>query len=183
MVLIAAVILDVLKAVLATVLIAAGAAKLADLHSFATTLTLLGIARRHKRFTSVLSLVISSMEVFLGLILITGFCQHIFSGIVLLLMSIFTLTVIVALFKAPHVTCRCFGALSDSQFNRRGLLRSVLLTMVAGIVFLWSGDVTSIPLNTVIEVMLPLLVGYVIFALGVAQAATVIALFKVRFNS
>lgn len=40
---------------------------------------------------------------------------------------------IIALCRKLDVACRCFGTLSDSQFSGKGLARSLLLTVLAGL--------------------------------------------------
>lgn len=177
-------ILLLVRASLAAILIAAGAAKLADRHGFATTLTtLFGTDMRRERFSSALALLIPLVEILLGLAVISGIWVTWINRAVFVLMVIFTLTVLFARRKAPHATCRCFGALSDSQFNRHGLIRSVLLTIGAGMVLLWSGNTNLFQPSASSGTIFLLVVGYLIFAFGAAQAATTIALVKARIGS
>lgn len=177
------VIIFLMRAALAAVLVAAGAAKLADIRSFTTTLTSLGVSARREGFVSSIAFAIPLLEMLLGLAVVSGLWPIIVNGAVLILMSAFSLVVIFALRKAPQATCRCFGALSDSQFSGRGLLRSVLLTAVAVVVFWWSKATSSAQPNLSLGTILLLIIGYLVFAVGVAQAATTIALIKARTNT
>jgi hypothetical protein len=90
--------------------------------------------------------------------------------------------VAVALRRAPNVTCRCFGALSDSQFSAQGLLRSLILTAVAAVVF-WGGRTYSTAPVTAPGVVLLLVAGYATFGVLVFQAAKTVAEVKARMAS
>lgn len=171
-----------LRAILAVLLVAAGAAKLADTRSFTATLLALGVPTQPENIVRSIAFAIPLIEAIVGLASISGFWQPVVNGAVLLLMAGFMLIVIIALRKAPYATCRCFGALSDSQFSVRGLVRSVLLTVGALIVFWWGQTTPSMQLNALSGSMLLLILGYLMFALGVAQAATVTAVVKARIS-
>src|SRR6266567_1458924 len=131
------VIVLLMRASLAALLVAAGAAKLADTRSFALTLLGLGVPARQRLLTRGLALIIPLLEVGLGLAVVSGLWPPVINGAVLVLMGGFSAVVIIALRRKLHVACRCFGTLSDSQFSNKGLARSLLLTSVAAVVF-WS---------------------------------------------
>ena len=170
-----------IRAVLAAVLVAAGAAKLADTRSFAHTLIGLGVPARRKHLVRGLALAVPLLEIGLGLGLVSGLWPTVISGAVLVLMCSFSLVVLVALRKAPHVACRCFGALSDSQFSGKGLVRSLLLTILAIVAF-WSGNAYTPQLEGSPSTIVLLVAGYLLFAVAAAQAARTIATLKERMS-
>src|SRR5437763_13411842 len=81
------VIIFLIRASLAAVLVAAGAAKLADTRSFATTLMGLGVPARRALLLRGLALIIPLMEVGLGLTVVSGFWPRVVNGAVLVLLS------------------------------------------------------------------------------------------------
>ena len=170
-----------IRASLAAVLVAAGSAKLADTPSFAATLTGLGLPAGKPRLVRGLALAIPLLEVGLGLAVVGGLWPIVINGSVLFLMSGFSVVVLVALHKTPHVACRCFGALSDSQFTTRGLARCLLLTASAAAVF-GGGNAYSLHFEVPLGAVVLLVVGYLLFAIAVAQAAQTIARVKVRMT-
>lgn len=97
----------------------------------------------------------------------------------LALMAFFTIVTIIALIRHPQVTCRCFGVLSDAHFNRRGLIRSVALTLLALVVVATTPQqpLSDSPGSTAL-----LCLAYAIFAIAVMQAAKAIAMFKERYQ-
>ena len=167
------------RASLAAVLLAAGAAKLADTGSFATTLIGLGVPARRELLVRGLSFIFPLVEVILGIAIVTGLWPTIINSLVLVLMCGFSLVIMVALRKKLHVACRCFGMLSDSQFSTRGLARSLFLTLLAVGVF-WGGRVYSLQLSGSPAIVLLLVAGFLLFALAAAQAAKTIAEVKER---
>ncbi len=176
------VIVFLLRASLAAVLVAAGAAKLADTRSFAITLIGLGVPARRERLLRGLALTIPLVEMGVGVMVVSGFWPAVTNGVLLLLMCSFSIVVIVALLKNLQVKCRCFGALSDSQFSGKGLVRSLLLTVLASVVF-WAGNSFSLQFEGSPGIVLLLIAGYLVFAVVAAQAATSIAVLKERMNS
>ncbi len=168
-----------IRASLAAVLIAVGAAKLADTRSFATTLIGLGVPARQERLVRGLAFAVPLTEVSLGLGLVSDLWPTVINGAVLVLMCGFSIIVLVALRKAPHVACRCFGALSDSQFSGKGLARSLLLTVLA-VVTWWSGNIYTPPFDRSPGAVILLVAGYLLFAAAAAQAAATIAAVKAR---
>lgn len=95
------IVLLLIRAVLAAVLVAAGAAKLADTRSFARTLIGLGVPARQERLVHGLAFAVPLLEVGLGLGLVSGLWPTLISSAVLVLMCSFSLVVLVALRKAP----------------------------------------------------------------------------------
>jgi hypothetical protein len=164
---------------LAAVLIAAGAAKLADTQSFATTLLGLGVPARRRLLVLRLALFVPLLEVAVGIATVSGLWPTLINGIVLLLMGGFSLIVLVALRRKLAVACRCFGALSESQFSPQGLARSSFLTIVAGVVF-WSGRTFPIQFEASPAATLLLVSGFLLFASAAAHAAKTIAILKER---
>jgi uncharacterized membrane protein YphA (DoxX/SURF4 family) len=176
------VIIFLIRALLAAVLVAAGAAKLADILGFANTLLELGVPDRETHLVRMLALAIPLLEIGLGLALVSYLWPTIISAVVLILMCGFSIVVLVALRKAPHVACRCFGSLSSSQFSGKGLFRSLFLALLAGVVF-WKGGTYYVPqFNQSSDIVLLIVVGYLIFAVSVAQAARTIADVKERIS-
>lgn len=172
-------ILLLIRASLAVVLFASGAAKLADTRGFATTLKGLGIPVGRGFLLRGLALALPLLEVSVGIMVVSGLWSTVINGVVLALMCSFSIVVAIALRKKPHVTCRCFGALSDSQFSPKGLVRNLLLTVLAAAVF-WSGYTVEPSLNMPSGAIVLLAAGYLLFALAAAQAAKSIAILKER---
>jgi uncharacterized membrane protein YphA (DoxX/SURF4 family) len=168
-----------MRASLAAVLVAAGAAKLVDLHGFATTLIGLGIPARWERLVHALTLAVPLLEISLGLALVSGFWPTAISVAALALMCGFSIVVLVALRKVPNVACRCFGALSDSQFSGKGLARSLSLTVLAFVTW-WSGNAYPVLFDRSPGAAILLVAGYLLFAAAAAQAAATIAAVKAK---
>lgn len=170
-----------IRASLAAVLVIAGAAKLADLQSFIATLTGLGVRDGKIHVVSVLSRVVPLIEISLGLALVTGLWPSVVNAAVMLLMAGFSIVVVVALYKAPHVACRCFGALSESQFSKRGLGRTLLLTALSAVVY-WGSNAYSLQYKAATWTIVLLVGGYVLLAAVAAQSAMTISLLKARIR-
>lgn len=167
------------RASLVAVLIAAGAAKLADTRSFAATLKGLGIPARQEWLVRGLAFIFPLVEVILGITIVTGLWPTVVNSLVLVLMCGFSLVVMVALRKKLHVACRCFGMLRESQFSARGLVRSLFLTLLAVVVF-WGGRAYALQFSGSLLAILLLVAGFLLFAIAAAQAAKTIALLKER---
>jgi uncharacterized membrane protein YphA (DoxX/SURF4 family) len=172
----------ILRAFLAAILVTSGAAKMADRQGFATTLMTLGLSIRPVYLVLGLSVAIPLLEIGIGVFLVSGFWPSMLNIAVLVLMGSFTLITIFALRKKLSVACRCFGALSDSQFNRKGLVRSLLLTGSALLVF-WGGNTYSLGFDGSPSSIILLVAGYLILAGVAAQAAKTIAMLKARLPS
>lgn len=168
-----------IRASLAAVLVAAGAAKLADTRSFVNTLKGLGVPTHPEFLTSGLSLIVPLLEVGVGLAVVSGLLSTAVNVAVLVLMSSFSLVVAAALRRHLVVSCRCFGALSDSQFSGKGLARSLFLTFLALIVLL-SGSIYSSQYTVPLGGVVLLMIGYLFFAVIAAQAAKTMAVLKER---
>ena len=162
---------------LAAVLIAAGAAKLADTRSFATTLMGLGVPVRREHLIRDLALTIPLLEVGVGIAVVSGLWPAIVNGALLVFMGSFSIVIIVALVKHLNVSCRCFGALSDSQFSSKGLIRSLFLTLLAAVIF-WSGNTYPLHFDGPPGAIILLVAGFLIFAVAASQSAKTIAVLK-----
>ncbi len=167
------------RAALAAVLVAAGAAKLADIQSFAATLRGLGLPVRQGPLQRGLALPVPLFELALGVGIVSGLWPTIINGLTFLFMFALSVVVIIALRKKLTVSCRCFGMLSDSQFSGKGLARSLLLTLLALAVFL-GGMVYSLSFAAPPFAVVLLVAGFLLFALVAAQAAKSIAVMKER---
>jgi hypothetical protein len=159
-----------IRAVLAAVLIAAGAAKLADRPSF--TLTLLGLGVK-STYAPILAVTIPMLEVGLGLGLVAALWPYPVSAAVLAMLVLFSLVTLSAIQLRSRVECRCFGSLTESHFGTSGLIRVVVLTSLAGINF---GFVAigqpRFEVPTQADVLLS--AAYLLFGVCAAQAAMLI---------
>jgi len=163
-----------IRASLAAVLVAAGAAKLADVRSFTSTLIGLGVPVRRRLLLRGLARIIPLVEVGLGLAVVSCLWPTVINGAVLTLMCVFSIVVTVALRRKLNVACRCFGTLSDSQFSNKGLARSVLLTVLALVNFCtYSPQSNGAP-----GLVILLVTGFLLFAFAAAQAAKTLAILK-----
>jgi uncharacterized membrane protein YphA (DoxX/SURF4 family) len=167
------------RASLAAVLVAAGAAKLADMQSFATTLRGLGMPVRQEPLSRGLALIVPLIELVLGIAIVSGLWPTVINGIAFVFMGSLSLVVLIALRKKLTVSCRCFGMLSDSQFSGKGLARSLLLTLLALVVF-WEGRASSLRFDAPPVAVLILVAGFLLFGLAAGQAAKSIAAIKER---
>lgn len=109
----------------------------------------------------------------------TNFGVIIVNSILLALTCSFSLVVIIALRKKINISCRCFGALSDSQFNGKGLARNLLLTVFALTTFL-NGSASSSPFDGTLGTTILLVTGYLLFGIATTQAAKSLAMIKER---
>lgn len=157
---------------LAMILLAAGSAKLSDLEAFAATLSGLGIrgTNRPRR----LGASVATVEVGLGLLTVAGWWP---AGVDLsnvLLLAVFSAVTGLAVRRKLAVKCRCFGALSNSQFSIAGLSR-VLGLFAISIGIAVSDDLVSS--NHGLGTDLPLVVAtYLLMGVAVAQAARAVTL-------
>ena len=156
---------------LAALLIASGSAKLADNAGFTNTLMSLGAVAYGKKIAQGLAICISLLELLVGGIILSGFWPVVMNAILLGVMCCFSIIVIFALYKAPHTSCRCFGALSNSQFSKQGLARNMVFTVIALFVFVSSLYFQPFQTYGSLWMRVLLIAGYVLFAFGVAQAA------------
>lgn len=170
------------RAVISVVLVAAGAAKLSDLRSFTTTLAGLGLAIWPISLLRSLSFVISLIELCLGLLLSIGIWSQAISLAVLALFSLFSFVTLIAILKKSVVSCRCFGALSDSQFTLKGLIRSFVLVGFAALI-VFSNAVYRQREPEELGLVFLMVTGYIILAFAFAQAAKTLAAIKESLNS
>lgn len=153
---------------LGSLLIASGAAKLANRTDFASTLKSLGITAYKEKAVLRLATTFCCVELLVGGCTIIGIWTIPMNAILLIIMAFFSSVVLFALHKAPHTKCRCFGTLTNSQFDKRALLRNIIFTVVALFVFLVSFHFQ--PLHEILWINIALLVSYAMFAFGVVQA-------------
>lgn len=167
------------RAALAAVLVAAGSAKLADVESFAVTLTALGISAHRQPVARRLGVALPLMELGIGFALASGAAPEAVDIAALVLTIAFSAAVVVALSRHLQVTCRCFGALSESQFSRRGLARSLALMALAAIL-VWQSHAADQLLVSAVGFRLIVVGGYGILALATLQAAKTMELARER---
>jgi len=171
-----------IRFLLAAVLITSGAAKLTDTRGFTLTLIGLGLPTRRNYLIRSLSLLFPLLELGLGLVIVSGRWPEVVDILLLALLTFFSAVVIRAVITTPNVTCRCFGALSNSQFSGRGLVRSLLLTFLAAVVE-WNDIVNQPRFDGPPIAIILLILGYLIFAAAAAEAAKTLALIKERSAS
>jgi hypothetical protein len=166
------------RSVLAVVLLAAGAAKLADLRAFETTILGLGNGMS-ARGARMLALVLAASEAGIGFASLAGVWPGAVDIAVLALLVVFAGVTAYAWRRNPGGRCRCFGALSESRFGPREMARSVLLA-ATGVAVVAAGaageaayDATSLPGAA-------LLICAVLFALACAQSARALAFAQLR---
>jgi hypothetical protein len=143
------------RMVVAAVLVAAGAAKLADLRSFRGTLVGLGLP-----FSRVLPPLVAAGELVVGVAGLTSVWPQVTDAVTVVLTLGFVVIAGVALRRSPGLRCRCFGALSNSRFGRTMLARSLVLATVAMAVLLadlardtaaaWSAPTLAVLLSSVL---------------------------------
>ena len=156
------------RMLVAVILIAAGAAKLADLRSFRATLAGLGLP-----LPRVLPPLIAGLELGAGVVSLTSAWPRATDVAVVALTLAFAGVAGFAMRRAPSLRCRCFGALSNARFGRGALVRSLLLAAIALAVLLanlhldtqaaWS----ALPLTVLLSSVLA-------FAVAAGQAARAI---------
>lgn len=123
------------RAVIAGTFLVSGATKLVTQESFMSTLDSLGLPNtwRAKR-TVATALPIG--ELMLAGVLIVGIWLPIGSLIAMLALLGFTALAAWAAHRQISSDCHCFGPLSTSHFNRATVIRNVLLTLCATLLFL-----------------------------------------------
>jgi uncharacterized membrane protein YphA (DoxX/SURF4 family) len=157
---------------LALTLVAAGAAKLAKPNDFANTLVGLGLPARHVRIVSVLAFAIPLIELMLGISTTIRIAPKITSLLVVAITIMFVVVTVWASRRRSHVPCRCFGALTESHFGNAGIVRTViLLVMACGAAWYeWQVEL-DVPISPSTAVLL--VVAYGGFAIAARQAAIV----------
>ena len=173
------VIVLLMRTSLAAVLIAAGAAKLADTRSFANTVSGLGMPARWEFLIRSLAYIIPLLEMGVGIATVSGLWPFVVNGALLVVTCGFSIVVIFALSRRLQVACRCFGMLSDSQFSGKGLVRSLFLTVLAAIIF-WAWNAYSLRFDVPAYAVLLLIAGFLLFAAAAGQAARTLAIMKER---
>lgn len=164
---------------LAATLIAAGASKLADIRGFTQTLKALGLAVGRESWAQAMPLGVPVMESGVGALSVAGIWLLPIDVVVFALMTSFVVITAYAMYRAPGTVCRCFGALADSRFGTRGLVRNIGLALVAGLV-VWSDGAHPITANGALGARILLVGGYILFGLAVVQASRTLAEVKAR---
>ena len=167
-----------LRASLAAIVIIAGIAKLTDRRSFTLTLMQLGIPAHKKRLLHNITLLIPFIEVSFGFLVVSSLWPIIANTAMFILTLMFNGVIIFALRKAPHTMCRCFGALSNTRFNRPLLVRCVILTISALVVLLWSAIYPSEGIS--LWLILILIAEYCLIAIVATHAVRVVETIKER---
>lgn len=123
------------KAVLAVMLLVAGAAKLAGLDGFATTVRLFipaGLLRRAgPRPGRWIALAVALGELALGGASLAAPAAGWLNTVVLVVAGAFVVVSAVGYARHRGRSCRCFGALARRRFDRAGIGRAVLIAAVA----------------------------------------------------
>jgi hypothetical protein len=163
------------RAAVAAVLVASGAAKLADLHTFRATLVGLGLSKG----AGPASWLVATLELALGVASLSSAWPTATDALVLGLTLAFAGTAAVAAKRAPGLRCRCFGALSDSQFGRKALVRSVVLVALAAAVLV-AGVVHEARADWSAPWVVTLLATTALFALASGQAARALGTVQVQ---
>jgi len=167
-----ALIVYALRALLAAVLVVSSTAKLVDLPGFERTLRQLrlpgtmGVTRR-------LAVAVPCLELILGELSISGVAQQYVAVAVLIVFVGFTLVTAAAFMTGSDAQCRCFGALTGSQFTKGGLVRGLSLTAGAAVVSIWfsaGNRVAWSPLESVLVAA-----GFLVLGAAAAQASYTIA--------
>lgn len=164
------VLLLVVRAALAVTLLAAGASKLADVAAFRSTLTTLGVASRaaHPAATA-----IAAAEILVGSLSIARMWPRAVDVAVVVATASFAVVSLLGLVRASATPCRCFGALTRSQFDARALARNCVLTALA-VAVAWSGRGIHVESNPVLPAIATTAAALVV-ALGWHQAARALA--------
>lgn len=152
---------------LALILLAAGAAKFADLRQFAGTVHGLGLKGASAQVETLLAFSVPMIECLVGSLGILGIWTRPVNGLIAFAFAVYLLVTMFALWRRPQLICRCFGALTSSQFTKVGLLRVSVLFVLASVVLL--GENTEADLAW--REAAPLAVLLVVFAAGVISAA------------
>jgi uncharacterized membrane protein YphA (DoxX/SURF4 family) len=126
------------RAGLAVALIAAGAAKLASVTDFSSTLAQLGgisisTERRLALIRSAAKL-LAGCELAIGLASLTGAIPRAVDAAVVALTCVFAVVAVYAYRTHSTLECRCFGSLTASRFGRGGVARAVALLAAALVV-------------------------------------------------
>ncbi len=130
------------RAALGLVFLIAGAAKLRDLHGFASTLHDFGV--RSPALAGIAALLIPSAEAASGLLLIAGLWIQLASVAVVTLLALFIAAIVPLLVVGSDVPCGCFGALPGERADVGLLIRDVVLLGVGLFTYRQGGDRFSV---------------------------------------
>lgn len=166
---------DVSRALLAAVLVAAAGSKLGSLNDFTLTL--------HRLFPTLgliwakrLAAATSLIELGEGLGLASGALMLVFGLLAVGLTTVFVSVTLLASRRLSEVTCRCFGSLTESRFDRRSVIRSLLLLVLAIVTVL--GGLGRPLFDISAPWALLVFAGYMALATASSQASQAIAEWK-----
>jgi uncharacterized membrane protein YphA (DoxX/SURF4 family) len=160
------------SSLVAVVVLAAAAGKLADAPAFRRTLTGLRLPGplHDAAFATVVSL-----EGGLGLLILIGIEPTVVRAVLAAAALGFVIVNAVAARTAEGLECRCFGQLTRSQFGPQALYRSVGLFVIATFGFITGETGAAVSGPSILEALL-LVLGAALFATASWHAATVIQL-------
>lgn len=153
---------------LAAVLIMAGAAKLSDLSAFEATLV--GLVGKRYGALRWFAMAVAAWEVGLGMAVLGVSRLELVNVGLVVTFGGFVLATSWAVWRRPGLSCRCFGALSNSEFSVRRLITGTILTLIAILVLIAdhaTGTQPSIDPSMLAFVM----AGYALLGLATIQAA------------
>ncbi|MEO9049682.1 MAG: MauE/DoxX family redox-associated membrane protein [Candidatus Dormiibacterota bacterium] len=152
---------------LAAVLVAASAAKLSHLSAFRETVGSLGV-HLPGYLLGPAAAAIAGTEGLLGLLSASLIGAPVVDKLVLLVFVVFLVAAAYAAKFRPAASCRCFGSLTESNFDARTVARNSLLVAIAVVPFLITPATTSFETNLTTAsafAILGVLVAFVSFSL------------------
>ena len=157
------------KSGLALMLVVAGAAKLAEVSSFAATVQVFTPISTSARITESLASALATLEVLLGGTSLAFPSIAAVNWLVLAAGCAFLTVSLIGYLRHRGMSCRCFGQLSNRTFDAAGVMRSLVIVGLAAGVAVSSVPQTAIQLVTVDHLLL--LGGAVLVALATYTAA------------
>lgn len=157
------------RAALGAMLLAAGAAKLADMSAFKQTLSSLAGETLGRTAGA-----LAGSEVALGSLLLLQIATPVLDFLVALLTGAFLVFIVKVTRTHAAVTCRCFGALSNASVGARAILRNSALLASALVLIAVDAGNSSVLVPAVWRVLTG--AAAALFALACAQASHSLAL-------
>lgn len=159
------------KAAIAVLLVAAGAAKVADLPGFAGTVRLFLPPRTSRPVVRAVALLAAATEITIGAASLSSPLARWLNAAVLVLCCGFVAVSAIGYARHPGRTCRCFGTLTGRAFTLAAIGRSALIAIAAGVAAL---PASASLLRLGPAARLGLLAGAALIAWSVFTAATVV---------